>query len=234
MPVPGAGSLDQRVLRVAPAAAQPPGASEPGLEPGDRADPRAVAGDLRGAACAGAAASGRVRRVAAAGSAADAGRRPAGGDPAAGDNHPPGPAGHGGGRPGRREFHAEEPNRLWVADITYVPTAEGFVYLATVLDVFSRKVVGWAMSARQTAALVSSALAMAVDTRASRAVVLHSDRGCQYTALAFTRSCEQARSEIFRFLEGFYNLRRRHLALGYRSPAEFERRWHEQREPVRL
>ena len=134
----------------------------------------------------------------------------------------------------RREFHAEEPNRLWVADITYVPTAEGFVYLATVLDVFSRKVVGWAMSARQTAALVSSALAMAVDTRAPRAVVLHSDRGCQYTALAFTRSCEQARSEIFRFLEGFYNLRRRHLALGYRSPAEFERRWHEQREPVRL
>ncbi len=194
MPVPGAGSLDQRVLRVAPAAAQPPGASEPGLEPGDRADPRAVAGDLRGAACAGAAASGRVRR----------------------------------------EFHAEEPNRLWVADITYVPTAEGFVYLATVLDVFSRKVVGWAMSARQTAALVSSALAMAVDTRAPRAVVLHSDRGCQYTALAFTRSCEQARSEIFRFLEGFYNLRRRHSALGYRSPAEFERRWHEQREPVRL
>ena len=87
----------------------------------------------------------------------------------------------------RREFRAEEPNRLWVADITYVPTAEGFVYLATVLDVFSRKVVGWAMSARQTAALVSSALAMAVDTRAPRAVVLHSDRGCQYTALAFTR-----------------------------------------------
>ena len=74
----------------------------------------------------------------------------------------------------RREFHAEEPNRLWVADITYVPTAEGFVYLATVLDVFSRKVVGWAMSARQTAALVSSALVMAVDTRAPRAVVLHS------------------------------------------------------------
>ncbi len=157
MPVPGAGSLDQRVLRVAPAAAQV-----------------------------------------------------------------------------RREFHAEEPNRLWVADITYVPTAEGFVYLATVLDVFSRKVVGWAMSARQTAALVGSALAMAVDTRAPRAVVLHSDRGCQYTALAFTRSCEQARSEIFRFLEGFYNLRRRHSALGYRSPAEFERRWQEQREPVRL
>ena len=60
-----------------------------------------------------------------------------------------------------------------MADITYVPTAEGFVYLATVLDVFSRKVVGWAMSARQTAALVSSALAMAVDTRAPRAVVLH-------------------------------------------------------------
>ena len=170
----------------------------------------------------------------------------------------------------RREFRAEEPNRLWVADITYVPTAEGFVYLATVLDVFSRKVVGWAMSARQTAALVSSALAMAVDTRAPRAVVLHSDHGCQYTALAFTRSCEQAgvqrsmgavgscydnalaesffatvecellqrvrlttreeaKTEIFRFLEGFYNRRRRHSALGYVAPVEFERSWSEAR-----
>ena len=111
MPVPGAGSLDQRVLRVAPAAAQQPGASEPGLEPGDRADPRAVAGDLRGAACAGAAASGRVRRVT-----------------AVGDNHPQATVA---ADQVRREFRAEEPNRLWVADITYVPTAEGFVYLAT-------------------------------------------------------------------------------------------------------
>ena len=76
----------------------------------------------------------------------------------------------------QRRFEASEPNRLWVADITYVPTLEGFVYLATVLDVFSRKVVGWAMSARQTVDLVQSALEMAVTARAAQGVVLHSDR----------------------------------------------------------
>ena len=91
-----------------------------------------------------------------------------------------------------RRFEATAPNRLWVADITYVPTLEGFVYLAMVLDVFSRKVVGWAMSARQTAELVQSALELAITTRAARGVVLHSDRGSQYTALAFTRQCAQA------------------------------------------
>ncbi len=165
----------------------------------------------------------------------------------------------------RRRFEASGPHRLWVADITYVPTREGFLYLATVLDVFRRKVVGWAMGARQTAALVRSALDMALQARAARGVIFHADRGSQYTALAFTRRCEQAgvrqsmgargncfdnamaesffatlecellqRSscatreqaacEIFRFLEGFYNRRRRHSALGYLSPADFERR----------
>ena len=92
----------------------------------------------------------------------------------------------------QRRFAASEPNRLWVADITYVPTLEGFVYLATVLDVFSRKVVGWAMSARQTVNLVQSALGMAVTARAAPGVVLHSDRGSQYTALVFTRQCAAA------------------------------------------
>ena len=92
----------------------------------------------------------------------------------------------------QRRFAASEPNRLWVADITYVPTLEGFVYLATVLDVFSRKVVGWAMSARQTVDLVQSALGMAVTARAAPGVVLHSDRGSQYTALVFTRQCTAA------------------------------------------
>ncbi len=81
---------------------------------------------------------------------------------------------------------------MWVADITYVPTLEWFVYLATVLDVFSRKVVGWAMSARQTVNLVQSALGMAVTARAAPGVVLHSDRGSQYTALVFTRQCAAA------------------------------------------
>ncbi len=92
----------------------------------------------------------------------------------------------------RRRFEACGPHRLWVADITYVPTREGFLYLATVLDVCSRKVVGWAMGARQTAALVRSALDMALQARAARGVIFHSDRGSQYTALAFSRRCEQA------------------------------------------
>ncbi len=92
----------------------------------------------------------------------------------------------------KRRFEAFAPHRLWVADITYVPTREGFLYLATVLDVCSRKVVGWAMSARQTVELVKSALEMALETRAAQGVVLHADRGSQYTALAFSRRCAQA------------------------------------------
>ncbi len=169
--------------------------------------------------------------------------------------------------PVKRQFEAAKPNRLWVADITYVPTLEGFVYLAMVLDVFSRKIVGWAMSARQTVELVQAALTMAVRTRGALGVVFHSDRGSQYTAVAFTRQCgamglersmgaagncydnamaesffatlecellqrvpfagrEQAEQELFRFLEGFCNRRRRHSALGYLSPVEFEQAWH--------
>ena len=92
----------------------------------------------------------------------------------------------------QRRFEASEPNRLWVADITYVPTLEGFVYLATVLDVFSRKVVGWALGARQTVELVQAGLEMALQMRAAQGVVLHSDRGSQYTALAFSRRCAEA------------------------------------------
>ncbi len=84
------------------------------------------------------------------------------------------------------------PNRLWVADITCVPTGEGFLYLAPVMDAFSRKVVGWAMGARQTAELARSALEMALEARAVRKVVFHSDRGTQYTALAFSGRCQQA------------------------------------------
>ena len=88
----------------------------------------------------------------------------------------------------QRRFEATKPNQLWVADITYVPTQEGFLYL----DVFSRKVVGWAMSARQTVELVQLALEMALEKRAARGVVFHSDRDCQYTALAFSQRCAEA------------------------------------------
>ena len=164
----------------------------------------------------------------------------------------------------KRHFKADAPDKLWVADITYVPTWEGFLYLAIVLDVWSRRVVGWAMSASLATPLVLDALEMAMRQRQPRDVVHHSDHGCQYTSIAFgqhvldagirlsmgtvgdaydnamaesffsTLECEviargslktrdQARSKVFSFIEGWYNPRRRHSALGYMSPNEFER-----------
>lgn len=164
----------------------------------------------------------------------------------------------------RRRFQAPGPNRLWVADITYVPTWEGFLFLATVIDAFSRRCVGWSMCDDLRAELVLDALGMAVTRRRPEAgVIHHSDRGSQYTSLGFgktlaeagvvqsvgrrgdafdnavaesffaTLECElldrrtfkrrdQARLEVFEFIEGFYNSRRRHSALGYVSPERFE------------
>lgn len=162
-----------------------------------------------------------------------------------------------------RKFKADAPNKLWVADITYVPTLEGFLYLAVVLDVWSRRVVGWAMSHSLATQLVLAALEMAVRDRQPTGVVHHSDKGCQYTSVAFGQRCidasikpstgsvgdaydnamaesffsavetevirgrplksrSQARSEMFSFIEGWYNPRRRHSALGYKSPNQFE------------
>jgi putative transposase len=168
--------------------------------------------------------------------------------------------------PGRRAFTAPAPNRLWVADITYLPTWQGFLYLAVVLDGFSRRVVGWAMADHLRTELVLDALEMAVwNRRPSPGLVHHSDHGCQYTSLAFGRRCRQsgiavsmgsvgdcydnalaesffatlecelitpsrgrtrseARMAVFEYLEGFYNPRRRHSALAYLSPAEYDRR----------
>jgi putative transposase len=165
----------------------------------------------------------------------------------------------------RRSFAAEGPNQLWVADITHVPTRTGTLYLATVLDVWSRKVVGWAMDRQMPAELVSKALEMAVVRRRPSNLIHHSDRGSQYTSLAFTARCkalnvrtsmgavgdcydnamaesffatlecellgivgtfathDDAREQVFSFLEGFYNNHRLHSRLGMRSPAEFER-----------
>jgi len=91
-----------------------------------------------------------------------------------------------------RQFTAEAPDRLWVADITYVPTWEGFLYLAVVLDVLSRRIVGWAMAAHLRTELVLSALNMALWQRQPEEVVHHSDQGCQYTSLASSRRCEEA------------------------------------------
>jgi putative transposase len=91
-----------------------------------------------------------------------------------------------------RNFTADAPNALWVADITYVPTAAGFLYLAVVLDAWSRKIVGWSMANHLRTALVLDALEMAVGQRRPRNVVHHSDQGSQYTSLAFGGRCQEA------------------------------------------
>jgi putative transposase len=164
-----------------------------------------------------------------------------------------------------RTFTTDQPNRLWTADITYVPTWTGWLYLAVVLDVYSRRVVGWAMADHLRTELVIDALDMAIwNRRPARGLVHHSDQGCQYTSLAFGRrlreaglvasmgsvgdcfdnavtesffatlECElldrhrfrthtEARMAVFDYLEGFYNPRRRHSALGYLSPVDYER-----------
>jgi len=169
-----------------------------------------------------------------------------------------------------RAFVADRPDRLWVADITYVRTWAGWLYLAVVLDAFSRKVVGWSMADHLRTELVIDALNMAVwNRRPEPGLVHHSDRGCQYTSLTFGRRCREAgilpsmgsrgdaydnalaesffatletellmrrsfptrgaaRLAIFDYLEGFYNSHRRHSALGYLAPAQFERRWEDQ------
>jgi putative transposase len=166
----------------------------------------------------------------------------------------------------KRNFAASEPNRIWTADITYIPTWEGFVYLAVVLDVFSRRIVGWAMADHMRTELVTDALAMAIhQRRPSPGVIHHSDKGSQYTSITFGQRCEQAgirpstgrtgtcfdnaitesffaslecelidrrtfrtrsqaEREVFAYIEGFYNPRRRHSANGQLSPAEYERR----------
>lgn len=166
----------------------------------------------------------------------------------------------------QQDFTAEQPNTKWVADITYIPTDEGWLYLAVVMDVFSRKVVGWAMDASMTTQLVERALEAALVTRQPPPGLLHhSDRGSQYAShdyqarlqavqaqVSMSRSgnCYDnalmesfwatlktelveekpfashaaARCDILLYIEGFYNLRRRHSALGYLSPVEFERR----------
>lgn len=90
-----------------------------------------------------------------------------------------------------RQFRAQGPDRLWVADITYIPTASGFLYLAMVLDVWSRKVVGWATATHLRTELVLEALNAALRQRRPTQVVHHSDHGCQYTSYAFGKRCRE-------------------------------------------
>jgi len=163
-----------------------------------------------------------------------------------------------------RSFEAAAPNRKWIADFTYIWTAEGWLYVAAVVDLFSRRVVGWSMSATMTAQFVTDALVMAIWRRGKpRAVLHHSDRGSQYTSEQFQRlmadhgvtcsmsrsgNCwdnaamesffsslktervarkmyrtrDQAKADVFDYIERFYNPKRRHSTIGYLSPMEFE------------
>lgn len=91
-----------------------------------------------------------------------------------------------------RNFSSDAPDKLWVADITYVPTSTRSLFLAIVLDVFSRRVVGWAMATHLRAELVLDGLDMALHQRKPKAVIHHSDQGCQYTSIAFGRRCQEA------------------------------------------
>lgn len=163
-----------------------------------------------------------------------------------------------------RRFEASAPDRKWCCDITYIPTGEGWLYLACVIDLFSRRIVGWAMADHLRAELPLEALNMAVHQRQPGPDLLHhSDRGVQYACEAYRamldrhnmtasmsrrgnchdnavmesffgtlktelvhheryRTRADARSSIFRYIEGWYNRRRRHSAIGYMSPEQFE------------
>jgi len=129
------------------------------------------------------------------------------------------------------------PNQIWVADITYIETREGWLYLAGVLDIYSRKIVGWAMSEWIDTPLVLSALTMALQHRQPTAQLLfHSDRGVQYASGDFRAALAQANllpsmsrkgncydnAAIFDYIETFYNRQRRHSALDFLSPTNFE------------
>jgi putative transposase len=164
----------------------------------------------------------------------------------------------------QQNFEAPRPNQKWVSDITYIATDEGWLYLAVVMDLYSRVVVGWSMSERMTVQLTCDALRMALFRRhRPRGVVLHSDRGSQYCAHeyqtllrdhglicsmsakgncydnaameSFNHSLKVeavhgerfatraiARSQVFDYIEVYYNRQRLHSKLGYKSPTEFE------------
>ena len=165
-----------------------------------------------------------------------------------------------------RKFTADAPNRVWLADLTFIPTGEGWLYLAAVMDLHTRKIVGWAMRDHLRAELAVSALTMAVRRqRPGAGLVQHSDRGVQYACGEYQRALneagitpsmsrrgnaldnapmesffhtlktepvhhrayatrDQARRDLFAYVEGFYNRARLHSGLGYRTPAEAEQR----------
>ena len=174
-----------------------------------------------------------------------------------------------------RDFHASAPNQKWAADITYVDTAEGWLYVALVMDLFSRRLVGWAMSDRIDTRLTTEALRLALGLRDPSAGLLHhSDRGSQYCAhdyrdvlddrgitvsMSRRANCydnapmesangtlkvervydehyatrQQAIDDLTQYI-GYYNTERRHSALDYESPVQFERRWTMQQQHTQL
>ena len=163
-----------------------------------------------------------------------------------------------------RQFQAQGPNEKWLTDITYIPTREGWLYLAVVEDLYSRMVVGWSMADNLESRLVVDALEMAIQKRLpGEGLLAHSDRGSQYASEHYQRllarhgidcsmsgvgQCwdnapmesffatlkkelvhhedyhtrQQARASVFEYIEAFYNPRRLHSSLGYRSPADYE------------
>lgn len=163
-----------------------------------------------------------------------------------------------------QDFTAEQPNQKWVSDITYIDTHEGWLYLAVVMDLYSRTIVGWSMSERMTSRLVCDALTMAMfKRRRPQGVIVHSDRGSQYCSgqyqallsqhhlicsMSKKGDCfdnaameswnhslkveaihgerfntrDQARQQVFEYIEVYYNRKRLHSTLGYLSPERFE------------
>jgi len=172
----------------------------------------------------------------------------------------------------RRDCAVEQPNEKWLADITYIPTLEGWLYLAALMDLFSRKVVGWAMDERMTTDLTLRALRMALQRRRpAPGLVHHSDQGSQYTDGRYQallarsgiepsmngagtwydnapmesffgtlkservhhlvyRTRNEARTDLFHYIEGWYNRQRLHSSLAYESPEAFERLHYQQAE----
>lgn len=162
-----------------------------------------------------------------------------------------------------RNFVSDRPDQLWVADITYIHTWAGFLYLSVVMDAWSRKIIGWSMANHLRTEIVIDALQMAIEQRQPEGVIHHSDQGSQYTSLAFGKRCREAsvrpsmgtvgdcydnalcesffatlecelldrntfrsRDEagraVFEFIEGWYNMHRRHSSIGYASPMRYE------------
>jgi putative transposase len=166
----------------------------------------------------------------------------------------------------QRDFNPTAPDTIWCGDITYLRTGEGWLYLATVIDLYSRRVIGWSVADHMRTDLVANALDAAVATRGGRVeagVVFHSDRGSQYTSADFGQLCDghgvvqsmgatgvcwdnaaaesffgtlkrehanrrrwatraEARRDLIRWIEGWYNQRRLHSSIDYNSPVEFE------------